>query len=70
MTRNEAYEWLAYMLHITESECHIGMFDEATCNKVIKLCKKQDNEKIREYRREHGLDETPVFTRGYRKSKK
>lgn len=70
MTRNEAYEWLAYMLHITESECHIGMFDEATCNKVIKLCKKQDNEKIREYRREHGLEEAPVFTRGYRKSKK
>jgi len=36
--RNEAYEWLAEMLEIPFSECHIGMFDKEMCQKVIEVC--------------------------------
>lgn len=67
MSRKEAYRWLADMLRIPVDECHIGMFDIKMCQKVIHLCKKQDNQVINEYReKEYGKHETrPVFTRGY-----
>lgn len=36
--RRSAYRWLALELGITASECHISMFDEATCARVEALC--------------------------------
>ena len=50
MTRREAYRWLASMLHIDIDECHIGMFDVKMCQKVIHLCKEQNNEVLNKYR--------------------
>lgn len=38
MTRTEAYAWLAEKLELPLSECHIGMFDDALCRRVIELC--------------------------------
>lgn len=39
MRRGSAYTWLAEKLGIEKSECHIGMFDVAMCNKVTSICK-------------------------------
>lgn len=36
MKRKEAYKWLASMLNIDGSDCHIGMFDVETCEQVEK----------------------------------
>ncbi|MEE8663463.1 MAG: zinc-finger-containing protein [Acetobacter sp.] len=36
--RAKAYKWLAAQLGIERSDCHIGMFDEATCAKVVEIC--------------------------------
>lgn len=38
--RKEKYSWLARKLNIPATECHIGMFDVATCNKVVEICTK------------------------------
>ncbi len=38
-TRKEAYGWLSIQLGINKEACHIGMFDIATCHKVVDLCK-------------------------------
>jgi hypothetical protein len=38
--RNEAYFWLAQQLGIEIKDCHIGLFDEATCQRVIDICTK------------------------------
>lgn len=35
MTRSQAYQWLATELGITQSDCHIGMFDVAQCQRVV-----------------------------------
>ena len=71
MSRKQAYGWLANMLHIPFEECHIGMFDIKMCQKVIHLCRKQDNQVIRDYKeRVYGSVEREVFTRGYRRKKK
>jgi hypothetical protein len=36
MARKEAYRWLAAVLGIAEVEtCHIGWFDQATCDRVV-----------------------------------
>ena len=51
MTRKEAYIWLSAMLNIPQEQCHIGMFDEKTCEKVYKLCIKQHNKRVEEYLR-------------------
>ena len=67
MSRHEAYRWLADMLHIPMEECHIGMFDVKQCQRVIHLCKKQNNPKITEYRSKHYTRE-PILTRGYKKN--
>ena len=64
MSRKEAYRWLADMLHIPCEECHIGMFDVKMCQKVIHLCRRQNNYKIARYRENNGLNK-PIFTRGY-----
>lgn len=36
--RGEAYAWLARKLGIPKPQCHIGMFDVATCHRVIEIC--------------------------------
>lgn len=38
MTRSAAYSWLAKGLCIPDKDCHIGMFDEELCNRVVKFC--------------------------------
>lgn len=35
MKRKEAYKWLAEILNIEVSDCHIGMFDDETCDDVV-----------------------------------
>ena len=66
MNRKDAYKWLADMLHISLDECHIGLFDIKMCQKVIHLCRKQDNQIINDYRQKaYGSVKKPVFTRGY-----
>lgn len=37
MSRGSAYRWLSEALGLTPEECHIGRFDEAQCNRVIRL---------------------------------
>lgn len=37
--REKAYRWLARQLKISEAECHIGFFDEETCQRVVLICK-------------------------------
>lgn len=39
--RTRAYEWLAKQLGIPVEECHIGMMDKATCERVIELVEKR-----------------------------
>lgn len=36
--RRKTYQWLATELGIDEDECHIAMFDAATCQRVVELC--------------------------------
>lgn len=36
--RKKAYAWLARELGIRLSDCHIGRFDAAVCERVIALC--------------------------------
>lgn len=38
--RTEAYQRLAVQMGLSEDECHIGMFSEEQCRKVIELCRK------------------------------
>lgn len=35
MNRRNAYEWLANKLGIDVAKCHIGQFDNATCEKTV-----------------------------------
>ena len=37
MTRQQAYQWLAAELGLTQSECHIGMFDVTLCQLVVEV---------------------------------
>lgn len=37
-THSEAYAWLAKQLDIDPEQCHIGMFGEKECERVIALC--------------------------------
>lgn len=36
--RNSAYKWLAKEMGIERDDCHIGMFDVASCEKVVQIC--------------------------------
>jgi len=42
MTRSEAYSWLASQLDIAVGACHVGWFDVATCERVIKIIATSD----------------------------
>lgn len=37
--RAKAYKWLAGEMGIDGKLCHIGMFDEDQCGRVIEICK-------------------------------
>ena len=39
MERNEAYQWLSKKMGILKEDCHIGMFTEPQCIKVIEICR-------------------------------
>lgn len=41
MKRGEAYAWLREVMGLTRDECHIGMFDETTCARVVTLCEEK-----------------------------
>lgn len=42
MKRSAAYRWLAETLGIEPTETHIGMFDEATCARVVEAVRTVD----------------------------
>ena len=54
-------------LRTLKAEAH-KQFDVKMCQKVIQLCKKQDNKVINEYRKKE-YKKQPVFTRGYDRKK-
>jgi hypothetical protein len=37
--RGAGYQWLAERLGVEPDACHIGMFDEATCWRVVEACR-------------------------------
>ncbi len=39
VARSEAYALLAQRLGVPQHECHIGMFNEEECERVIAVCK-------------------------------
>jgi hypothetical protein len=41
IARNAAYAWLARCLGIELEQCHIGMFDVETCNRVVAVCRRK-----------------------------
>lgn len=42
MKRGEAYKWLAAALGLSVDDCHIGMFDEAMCKRVIEAVRNRE----------------------------
>lgn len=38
--RNAAYNWLSLQMNIPRDRCHIAMFDEAECQRVIEICQR------------------------------
>lgn len=44
LNRSDAYYWLSRQLGIRFKDCHIGMFDVATCNKVIAACQQREEQ--------------------------
>lgn len=40
--RREAYSWLADQMGIAVNDCHIGMFDEAQCERVVQIMKRRN----------------------------
>ncbi len=36
--RGEAYAWLRQAMGLKEDECHIGLFNEEQCRRVVELC--------------------------------
>ena len=57
--RKTGYLWLADQLGINFRECHIGLFDEAQCRKVVEACS-PENLKIIALSRELGLPHDTV----------
>lgn len=39
MKRHKAYGWLAEKLGISKADCHIGMMDVETCERVVAACR-------------------------------
>lgn len=38
--RDSAYLWLAFEIRVPPAQCHIGMFDVETCQRVVEVCEK------------------------------
>lgn len=38
MARGDAYGWLADHMGVDKRDCHIGMFDEDQCQRVVMVC--------------------------------
>ena len=38
MTRSQAYTWLSQEMGIPLDLCHIGMFNESQCERVVEIC--------------------------------
>lgn len=43
MTRKQAYVWLARHMGLSLDDCHIGMFGEKECERVIEICRSKGN---------------------------
>lgn len=43
MTRKHAYAWLAKHMELPLDDCHIGMFSEKECERVIQICRNKGN---------------------------
>jgi len=41
MRRADAYKWLSEKLGIHRLDCHIGMFDDKMCRRVVRACKRK-----------------------------
>jgi hypothetical protein len=41
MSRTEAYRWMSQWLGVPAAECHIGMFDEATCRRALEVLERR-----------------------------
>lgn len=52
MTRSVAYCWLARKLRINPKDCHIGMFDEAQCWRVVSICSRHRSNALKNCFRE------------------
>lgn len=39
--RQQAYRWLAKEMNLSREQCHIGMFNEEQCKKVIEICREK-----------------------------
>jgi len=42
MSRTEAYKWLGAQLHLPEGRAHIGGFEMDQCQRVIELCRQEE----------------------------
>ena len=41
-SRSKAYKWLSNKMGLSSKDCHIGLFDEELCQKVINICLSED----------------------------
>lgn len=42
MGRTQAYKWLSLQMHLSEKRTHIGGFEMDQCQRVIELCRKNN----------------------------
>lgn len=42
MSRRAAYDWLVIQLHLPVSACHMVLFDEGMCQRVVAVCAASD----------------------------
>lgn len=42
MSRRSAYDWLAIQLRLPVAACHMVLFDEAMCQRVVAVCAASD----------------------------
>lgn len=50
--RGRAYRWLMTQLSMTVDECHIGLFDQPTCARVIEVCAGMDAQQVRAWHKD------------------
>lgn len=47
VTRQNVYQWMMHVMRLDEDHCHIAMFDEAQCDRLIERAKAQDGRRSR-----------------------